>query len=101
MALAQKARGLPAFPPALTDRVVQRRGWRPSGGEAVTTACQDAHIQHGLSVPVPYLPEHAADIIGRSAAEQWSSGKRMFVLTFVVVLGDVSPAFRWPRWSPS
>lgn len=41
----------------------------------MAAACQDPEIQRWTSVPVPYLPEHAAHFVGPHAAQRWSSGQ--------------------------
>lgn len=63
----------PSVVPTLTDGWVTLRGWTAGDADAVLAACQDADTQRWMSVPVPYLPEHAADFVGMQSREQWSS----------------------------
>lgn len=41
--------------------------------DAVLAACQDADTQRWMDIPVPYLPEHAAEFVGEHSRQQWSS----------------------------
>jgi RimJ/RimL family protein N-acetyltransferase len=60
--------------PVLTGRRVRLRPWRPDDAPAVHAACQDAEVQRWTEVPVPYLPEHAAEFVGPLAAATWAEG---------------------------
>ena len=63
----------PAEVPALTDGAVTLRGWAARDADAVLAACQDADTRRWMDVPVPYLPEHAAEFVGEHSRRQWSS----------------------------
>lgn len=63
----------PSTVPVLSDGPVTLRGWTADDAEAVLAACQDAETQRWMDVPVPYLPEHAADFVGAHSRQQWSS----------------------------
>ena len=63
----------PTTVPALTDGAVTLREWSAADADAVLAACQDAETQRWMDVPVPYLPEHAADFVGDHSRQQWSS----------------------------
>jgi RimJ/RimL family protein N-acetyltransferase len=63
----------PSTVPVLTDRWLTLRGWTAGDADAVLAACQDADTQRWMDVPVPYLPEHAADFVGEHSRQQWSS----------------------------
>ena len=54
-------------------RVDAARGWTARDADAVLAACQDPDIQRWMEVPVPYLPEHAAEFVGEHNQQQWSS----------------------------
>lgn len=59
--------------PVLSDGTLTLRGWTARDADAVLAACQDTDIQRWMDVPVPYLPEHAADFVGERSRQQWSS----------------------------
>jgi RimJ/RimL family protein N-acetyltransferase len=63
----------PSTAPILTDGWLTLRGWTPGDADAVLAACQDEDIQRWMDVPVPFLPEHAADFVGQHSRRQWSS----------------------------
>ena len=63
----------PGEVPTLTDGWLTLRGWTEGDADAVLAACQDADTQRWMDVRVPYLPEHAADFVGRYSQQQWSS----------------------------
>jgi RimJ/RimL family protein N-acetyltransferase len=71
--------------PVLTGRRVRLRPWRPDDAPAVHAACQDPELQRWTEVPVPYLPEHAAEFVGPVAATTWADGGALFA---VEDLGD-------------
>ena len=47
---------------------------------AVHAACQDTELQRWTTVPVPYLPEHAAEFVGPVAAATWAEGGALFAV---------------------
>ena len=63
----------PSTVPVLSDGQVTLREWTSDDADAVFAACQDPDIQRWMDVPVPYLPEHAADFVGPQSQQQWSS----------------------------
>lgn len=63
----------PSAVPRLTDGWLTLREWTARDADAVLAACQDADTQRWMDVPVPYLPEHAADFVGEHGRQQWSS----------------------------
>jgi RimJ/RimL family protein N-acetyltransferase len=63
----------PSVVPVLTDGRLTLRGWTARDADAVLAACQDADTQRWMDVPVPYLPEHAAELVGEHSRRQWSS----------------------------
>ncbi len=63
----------PGTVPRLADGSLTLRGWTARDADAVLAACQDPDIQRWMEVPVPYLPEHAADFVGEHNQQQWSS----------------------------
>jgi hypothetical protein len=65
--------GWPSTVPMLTDGWLTLRGWTACDADSVLAACQDADTQRWMDVPVPYLPEHAADFVGEHSRQQWSS----------------------------
>jgi RimJ/RimL family protein N-acetyltransferase len=65
----------PGVVPRLTDGSLTLRAWTAGDADAVLAACQDADTQRWMDVPVPYLPEHAADFVGEHSRQQWSSQK--------------------------
>ena len=65
--------GWPSTVPMLTDGSLTLRGWTARDADSVLAACQDADTQRWMDVPVPYLPEHAADFVGEHSRQQWSS----------------------------
>lgn len=63
----------PKVMPVLSDGLVTLRPWRGADEGAVLAACQDPEVQRWMDVPVPFLPQHAADFVGEHAEQQWSS----------------------------
>jgi RimJ/RimL family protein N-acetyltransferase len=63
----------PSVVPILTDEWVTLRGWTAEDADAVLAACQDEETQRWMDVPVPFLPEHAADFVEAHSRRQWSS----------------------------
>ncbi len=63
----------PESMPVLTDGSLTLRPWRAADADAVLAACQDPEVQRWMDVPVPFLPQHAADFVGAHAEQQWSS----------------------------
>ena len=63
----------PSSVPVLNDGWLKLRGWTSRDVDAVLAACQDADTQRWMDVPVPYLPEYAADFVGERSRQQWSS----------------------------
>jgi RimJ/RimL family protein N-acetyltransferase len=63
----------PGEPPVLGGELVSLRPWRADDKEAVFAACQDPDILRWTTIPVPYLPEHAAAFVGDYAQEQWQA----------------------------
>ena len=59
--------------PTLSDGSVTLRPWRASDADAVLFACSDPETQRWMDVPVPFLPEDAAEFVGAHAEQQWSS----------------------------
>jgi len=66
--------------PTLTGDLVRLRPWRDDDAPAVHAACQDAELQRWTTVPVPYLPEHAAEFVGPVAAGTWAAGGALFAV---------------------
>lgn len=58
--------------PVLSDGSLTLRPWTATDADAVLAACQDSEIQRWMDVPVPFLPQHAADFIEHTQ-QQWSS----------------------------
>jgi RimJ/RimL family protein N-acetyltransferase len=63
----------PTTVPVLTDGTLVLREWTAVDADAVLAACQDAETQRWMDVPVPYLPEDAAEFVGEHSRQQWSS----------------------------
>ena len=61
----------PRTAPRLIDGWLTLRGWTARDADAVLMA-SDANIQQWMDVPVPYLPEHAAEFVGEHSRRQWS-----------------------------
>ncbi len=62
-------------PVELTTGGLLLRAWTEQDADAVHLACQDRLIQQWTTVPVPYLPEHAAEFVGPRATEAWTCGR--------------------------
>ncbi|MEH1165558.1 GNAT family N-acetyltransferase [Micromonospora sp. CPCC 205539] len=50
------------------------RPWRETDADAVHRACQDPDIQRWLTVPRPYLPEHAHGFVTELSGRAWAQG---------------------------
>jgi len=50
------------------------RPWRPTDAPALLAACQDPEIARWVTIPQPYLPEHADQFI-ESAVTMWRDGR--------------------------
>lgn len=61
-------------PVEITEDDLLLRPWQPTDAEAVHRACQDPDIQRWMSVPVPYLPEHATGFVAELAPRAWADG---------------------------
>jgi RimJ/RimL family protein N-acetyltransferase len=63
----------PSTVPILTDGQLTLREWTARDADAALAACQDADTQRWMDVPVPYLPQHAANFVAEQSRQQWSS----------------------------
>ncbi len=65
------------------------RPWRPADADAVHRACQDPDIQRWTSVPVPYLPQHAAGFVGEMSPAAWARGTGALFGVFDASTGEL------------
>ena len=68
---AEPGRAFSPPDPQLTDGRICLRPWAAKDEPAVFEACQDPDIQRWVPIPVPYLREHAHDLV-RMAEEGWA-----------------------------
>ena len=63
----------PPIMPVLSDGVVSVRAWATEDADAVYRACQDPDIARWTKIPVPYLRQHARELIGPLQEQAWAS----------------------------